>query len=314
MADQLTRTFDGAAFGTRVEGPVSADAHEWLPGMVDRHGAVLIRGSGITSIEVLRRSIEAAFGPLLPYDDASTPRTEVAPGVHTATEFPADLAIPPHNEQAYRTHAPRYLVFSCGRPADAGGATQLVDSRRWFEEIPTPTRARFEASGVTYVRNYYSWLAPTWQGAFRTDDPDVADQRCRAGGGEARWRSAGLRTEHTRQATIRHPQSGDAVWFNQAHLFHPARLDDETRAALRELYEPDDLPRDARYGDGEPIPDHEITEVLAAAQRCAVDVRLAAGDLLVLDNLRVAHGRLPFRGTRDMYVTMSGLWEVPAHG
>jgi alpha-ketoglutarate-dependent taurine dioxygenase len=314
VTEARTRPLTDAGFGMVVDGPLSPDAAAGLRGLVDRSGAVLVRRSGVSSVEDLHRRVEGTLGGLLPYDDASTPRTEVAPGVHTATEFPAELAIPPHNEQAYSSHAPRYLAFFCDRPADAGGSTHLVDSNRWHEEIPASTRARFDTGGVTYVRNYYPWLAPNWQTAFRTDDPDVALQRCRADGGEASWRPDGLRTLHRRTATICHPETGDTVWFNQAHLFHPARLDDDTRVALRDLYEPDALPRDARYGDGEPIPDDEIGEVLAAAQRCTVDVDLEAGDLLVLDNLRVAHGRLPFRGTRRMYVTMTGRWKVPTDG
>jgi alpha-ketoglutarate-dependent taurine dioxygenase len=314
MAEPRTHPLTDAAFGVVLDGPLSPDAAAGLRELVDRFGAVLVRRSGIASFEDLRRLVEGALGGLLPYDDASTPRTEVVPGVHTATEFPAELAIPPHNEQAYSSHAPRYVTFSCDRPAEVGGSTQLVDSHRWHEEIPASTRARFDARGVTYVRNYYPWLMPSWQTAFRTDDPDAALQRCRADGAEADWQPDGLRTVHRRPATICHPTTGDTVWFNQAHLFHPARLDDDTRVALRDLYEPDALPRDARYGDGEPIPDEDIEQVLAAAKRCAIDVDLEAGDLLVLDNLRVAHGRLAFRGTRRMYVTMTGRWKVPADG
>lgn len=110
---------------------------------------------------------------------------------------------------------------------------------------------------------------------------------------------------------IEHPGSAEPLWFNQAHLFHPFRLGADTREALEELYTPAELPRNALFGDGEPIPDVIAAEVLEAAERAAVDIALEAGDVLIADNLRVAHGRRGFTGDRRIFVTMSAPWPVP---
>ena len=140
----------------------------------------------------------------------------------------------------------------------------------------------------------------------------MALQRCRADGGEASWRPDGLRTLHRRTATICHPETGDTVWFNQAHLFHPARLDDDTRVALRDLYEPDALPRDARYGDGEPIPDDEIGEVLAAAQRCTVSTSTLRP--VTCSSWTTCGGSYGRSFADAPYVTMTGRWKVLTDG
>jgi alpha-ketoglutarate-dependent taurine dioxygenase len=88
-------------------------------------------------------------------------------------------------------------------------------------------------------------------------------------------------------------------------LFHVSALLEEEREALLELCGADGLPRNVYFGDGTPIEDgllDEIRAVLAAEQ---VVFPWRAGDVLMLDNMLVAHAREPFSGPRKVLVAMA---------
>jgi alpha-ketoglutarate-dependent taurine dioxygenase len=310
MTSLVTSPFGAAEFGCLVKGPLDPTWSGAVRALIDTHGFALLREAGIASNAEFRALGERVTGESIPYRDASTPRSLVDTGVYSATDYPAELDIPPHNEQSYSAVVPRYIAFYCQRPADTGGETVLAESAAWRERISPGTRERFEAAGVLYVRNFYDWLTPGWQTVFATDSRTEATKRCEASGGHCEWTADALRTTQHGPAVIRHPVSGVGLWFNQAHLFHPSRLDVDTRGALEELYEPAAMPRSALYGDGEPIPDEPVAEILDAVERVACDVRLEAGDVLIADNLRIAHGRRAFAGDRRIFVMMSSPWEV----
>ena len=95
-------------------------------------------------------------------------------------------------------------------------------------------------------------------------------------------------------------------WFNQAHAFHLSTLDAAVLEALLVEMTEDDLPRNAYYGDGSPIESSVIAEIREAYRQAAVTFPWRAGDIMMLDNMQVAHGRAPFTGARKVLVAMSG--------
>ncbi|MBY8853728.1 TauD/TfdA family dioxygenase, partial [Saccharothrix sp. MB29] len=104
----------------------------------------------------------------------------------------------------------------------------------------------------------------------------------------------GLSIEQLRPATIRHPVTGAEVWFNQSDQWHPAALGDDTARELAEIMTADELPQSVAYADGSPIPDEHALQVRDRGLASAVDVDWHAGDLLLIDNVLVGHGRRPF--------------------
>ncbi|MFI6883738.1 TauD/TfdA family dioxygenase [Streptosporangium canum] len=95
-------------------------------------------------------------------------------------------------------------------------------------------------------------------------------------------------------------------WFNQANLFHPAALPDDVAAVLREL-PADHLPRNASFGDGSPIPDSDITTINMTFTDCSWRRPWVTNDVMLVDNVTVAHGRCPYQGTREVRVAMAGM-------
>ncbi|CAM2068742.1 TauD/TfdA family dioxygenase [Sulfidibacter corallicola] len=289
-----------------------ADLDKWLHG----HGAVLLRGfPGLVSGDT--RVFEAvsdvlADGDLLPYVYRSTPRTRVGDRhLYTSTEYPADQEIPLHNENAYASVWPLRIWFFAAVTADRGGATPIADSRAVWRAIPPEVRERFATRGVMYIRNYGEIDLP-WQVAFQTEARDEVETFCRGRGIEWHWGAGDrLQTRQICQGVAQHPVTGDPVWFNQAHLFHPSALAAEVREGLCQALGSEGLPRDARYGDGSPIEDEALAAIRAAFAEASRSFPWRLGDLLILDNMLTAHGRHPFEGRRRVLVGMARPHRAP---
>jgi hypothetical protein len=66
-----------------------------------------------------------------------------------------------------------------------------------------------------------------------------------------------------------------------------------------------DLPANTYYGDGSPIEPEVLDHLRAAYHAETVSFPWQQGDLLMLDNMLVAHGRAPYAGARQILVGMS---------
>jgi len=269
-------------------------------------GAILFRGFDVRSAERFEQYLAAAAGDLLDYTYGSTPRSRVSGKVYTSTEYPADEHIPLHNEMAYTTEWPLKIWFFCLSPAAEGGQTPIADSRRVLARIPAAIRERFERKRVMYVRNYDDGFDLPWQAVFETADRSAVEEFCRRAGIEWEWKGGGrLRTRQVCQAVASHPATGEAVWFNQAHLFHVSALKKEVREALLSLYGEEGLSRNAYYGDGSPIETSALDEIRECYRTETVAFDWQAGDILMLDNMLTAHGRRPYAGARRILVGMA---------
>lgn len=269
-------------------------------------GAVLFRGFTVpTPLDF--KKFAASFGlPLASYEFGSTPRSKVVAGVYSSTEYPPHQSIPLHNEQSYTRRWPSLIWFHCMQPSTTGGETPIADSRLVYQRIAPDLREEFTRRELLYVRNYSVALDLPWQRVFNTDERAQVERYCEANGIEWEWKPDDeLRTRQRCQAVLRHPTRGEWVWFNQAHLFHESANDPSLRASLLAAVGYDNLPRNVCFGDGSPIADDMLDHIRAAYQRSAVAFAWQAGDVLMLDNLLVAHGRNPFSGERKVIVAMA---------
>ncbi|MGV9311951.1 TauD/TfdA family dioxygenase [Streptomyces sp. NPDC003691] len=271
-----------------------------------RSGAVLFRGFD-EGADALRPVIEAVGGDrALAYQDGATPRSELDDGVYSSTEYPADQAIDMHNEACYSWRWPRVLGFSCAVPAQSGGQTPLADSRKVLRRIPADLLARLERHGVRYVRNYTPGVGIPWQEALGCDesglDAYAESTRLRL----HRVAYDHLRTEAVRPAVVRHPETGEWVWFNQATSFHLSTIGAELATELLEQVGPDRVPKTSRSGDGSEFTAAELDAIRAAFAAESTVFDWQPGDVLLVDNLLVAHGRWPFTGPREIRVAMAG--------
>ena len=279
-----------------------------------RHGAVRLRGAAPNRGQAAA-TIDAVIGPLVGYGGGVGHKKPVVGGLYTASELPGPLRLWPHHELSYTPRPPRWMAFYCERPAQQGGDTPLLCGRRLAQALPRALVERFAARGLRYSRHLprpRPWSQQpggpivTWADAFGVSTVAEAVAAARAAGLEAVATPAGdLFTYVTLPALRPDPVTGAPVWFNQAHAFVPTRRglgwSGVVHAALAGRWR--GLQRSTVvFGDGSPIPVADIHAILSAMEALQGAEPWEAGDLLLLDNHRVMHGRMPFVGARAVYV------------
>ncbi|MGK5548502.1 TauD/TfdA family dioxygenase [Streptomyces sp. URMC 127] len=269
-------------------------------------GGIMFRGFGTDTPEELE-DFASAFVPDLFNENGEHPRAAVNGNVYTPVFYPPEQRLLWHNENSFNDSGPGRIWFCCVRAAARGGETPVVDSRAVHDRLDPALRARFADKGVMYVRTYGTGLGLHWREVFRSDDKATVEQRCRASGLDFTWHGDRLHTRAVRPAVIRHPRTGRMSWFNQIQHWHTSCLDPQTRTALETVLDASELPRTCAYGDGTPIPDEVMAEILAVYQDLELALPWQPGDVMMLDNLSMAHGRNPFQGERKLLVAMGGM-------
>ncbi|MFD7841142.1 TauD/TfdA family dioxygenase [Streptomyces sp. NPDC059761] len=276
-----------------------------LAGLLAREKALVFRGFGVTPQE-LDEVMDELLPNRLAYVHGNSPRTKVGKNVYTSTEYPQEFTISMHNEMSYAYAWPSRLLFFCQQQPETGGATPLVDGVRWLAALDPEVREAFKG-GVRYTQNLHGGmgLGKSWQDTFETEDRAEVESFLEKTEAVWEWKTDGsLRVHQIRPATVKHPVTGAEVWFNQADQWHPAGLGDETAKALAQIMPEEDLPQSVSFADGTAIPADYVTQIRDRGLDNAVDVDWRTGDLLLIDNLLVGHGRRPFTGARRVLVAM----------
>ena len=272
-------------------------------------GAVLFRGFDVNSSTEFEK-VALALCPELFGEYGDLPREQLEGKVYGATPYPADSAILFHNESSHMHRWPMKIWFLCVTPPQSGGETPLVDCRTIYNLLDPAIRRRLEEKKLMYVRNYTSGLDVSWQSFFRTSDRAAVEDYCRGAGSEFEWKNGnGLRTRQVCPAIVRHPQTGEPTFFNQIQLHHVACLEPAVREALLSTLRLEDLPRNVYYGDGSPIEDSVVAEISELYRSNCASFAWQRGDVLMLNNMLVAHARNPYEGERKIVVAMGEMIE-----
>jgi alpha-ketoglutarate-dependent taurine dioxygenase len=313
------------------------DAQNW-PAWTDeqllKNGAILLRGFEVPSPQSFEEFALLLDPKLYEVYRGTAPREAKTRYVHSSTELAAYLPIPQHLEMSFLPGAPQRLFFYCHVPPGKHGETPLVDFQRLAEDMPAEMRKAFSEKGIRHVRNYNppgkSWdvdlsKLKTWDKVYGTEESEEIKEKCEAEGQEYEFRKDGsLKLVNSGPAFRAHPQSGKDIWFNHAQVFHPegpvreAELIAKRQGTFRQrafammlrnlhrvtsLFLKDELRgTQVTYADGSVIPPSYIRKLQDLIWKHMLFFPWQQGDVLVIDNYRVSHGRMPFYGEREIMV------------
>lgn len=299
--------------------------------LIFKHGAVLIKNIGHSSaahFSKLITAIEEGRGNK-PYQQIGLAgkRHEKAKNVFTANEGPPSIRFYQHNEYARYTHFPPYIHFFCSEAATQGGETPLGHSAELFEKVYEAMPEFIEElvqRRVKSSQNYPSKLSKrNFEGnEFHWEDADAfghfikdgdsrkvqkekAEVMIRKLTDDFTWNEDESVTIHQHVPPIRvHPVSGKPIFFNGlVGRFGTARD--------KEALDPPYIGNDGGYyapiafSDGELIPKNKLLKILEISLLLEFNHKWEDGDLVLVDNYQVSHGRLPwYDGNRVILVSM----------
>lgn len=213
-------------------------------------------------------------------------RREVADDKGTSTVNLGMRHVGPHAELGYSPQRPDLLWFSCVRPSADGGQTTLFDGIKVWERLPDPLREKFATTDLLYsfeASGQEDWPLFTGVPADRARTLELlAAERgvsCTVGG------------EETIDINYRVPAAG------------PSRF--QGLPAFSNSIVPN-LTGGVSFADGTPLRSSDGLSILRVCDDLMTPVDWQEGDILVIDNSRMMHGRLPFSDpSREIHVRMT---------
>lgn len=282
-----------------------AGARESLQQQLAEHGAILFRGFPLATDQDFDAFIRAFHFENFAYSESlsNAVRVNRTEYVFTANEAPPEVTIYLHHEMAQTPIYPSKLFFFCEQPAAAGGETPLCRSDVLFDrlrvELPA-FAAACESKGLRYsnvmppAADLASGMGRSWQSTLRAEDRSGAEARLSDLGYSWEWLDDGsLRATTPVLAAVRVLASGRKSFFNQ--LIAAFRGWKDAR---------NDPAKSITLGDSTPLDRDTVLRVAEIAEELSFNVPWQAGDVALIDNYCVMHGRRTFQGTRKVLASL----------
>ena len=282
-----------------------AQQREALMAELAIHGAIVFRGCGITDDQRFDRFVTAFGLENFPYAESlsNAVRRNRTPRIFTANEAPCDVEIFLHHEMAQTPLFPRYLFFCCEQAAAVGGATPLCRSdvllQRLQARLPRFIE-RCRQKGARYslimpgVADQASGQGRSWRDTLGVTSREAAEARLASLDYQWRWlHEECLAVTTPALPLIRQTSAGQEVFFNQLIAAFCGWRDQRNEQS-----------RSVTYGDGSTIDEEDLKEATDIAYDLSFDLNWQTGDVALIDNDRVMHGRRPFQGRRSVLASL----------
>ena len=268
-------------------------------------GAILFRGLSIVNDQDFDRFIRAFFWPSFTYNESlsNAVRRNLTELEFTANEAPSSLSIFLHHEMAQTPIYPSKLFFFCERASDIGGATPVCRSDILLlhlqRELPKFIEA-CEEKGVRYSQimpsdnNLLSGQGRSWRNTLSVNNTEDAESKLKKLNYTWQWESDGaLNITTPVLPAIKVLTDGRKVFFNQLIAAYRG-WKHSTAVAGKSI----------SFGDESIISDDDMIIVSRIADDLTFNISWQAGDVALLDNFLVMHGRHPFEGKRSVLASL----------
>jgi alpha-ketoglutarate-dependent taurine dioxygenase len=312
-----------------------SDNSTWREEELHRAGALLFRGfSAIRTAEDFAAIALRMAPEILDYAGGTTPRSAVTGKIVTSTDAPRHVVIGLHQEMSYLAPSaafpdptPDKVMFFCETAPGGGGQTPIADMRAVYRKLPRELVDRFESKGGLVLHRKLPTekkygFEVTWSTAFGTSDRGEMEKIAQRNGWRMKWADdGGLEITHgPSPVTLRHRVTGEKVWFNQAYLLHksvaPWTSDwlGSSPSEIAEARALEPLIKDRFYyhsthADGSEISLSDLDTIRRVVTSEKVLFDWKRGDVMLIDNKLVAHGREPYQPPRTIFAAL--LADVP---
>ncbi len=288
-----------------------------------QHGGLLFRNFPVDNAEDFTKVLKALnLGEFVNYIGGGSPRTKIKDSVYTSTEAPPSIKMQLHNELSYADNYPKHIYFYCDIPPKEGGETTIGDARKVLKKIKPELKETFlTKNGFKYISRYYYKSKimdfvnklqtghKTWRDVFETDKKEEVEAQCKKNNIGCKWNVRDwLEISRHRPYSITHPDTQEAVWFNQIYHFdyNPRFIGWPRYIGLKLFYfRRHTLIDEVCYADNTKIPRKDMYHVHDVLDDCTIKFPWQKGDILVLDNILAMHGRAPFKGERRILTAMT---------
>ncbi len=289
---------------------VLLDSAPKINDILNKNGGILLRGFELKDVQDFKLVSTALLIEKIAYVEGQSPRTKVEKSnIYTSTEYASNQKITLHSELSYAQNPPSRILFFCQTPPDNDGETPIIDNRNALRQIPKWLTQKFEEKGgVMYLKNLpksTSFLGKSWSDYFENNNKKEISEYLVSNNIKYKWNDSGeLRLQSIRPASIKHPETKEQIWYNQADLWHFKTLLKSRNQSSNVPIPNSKIPLDARFGDGSEITVDEIQLIKNSTWRNASFFPWKQGDLLILDNFMCMHGRNKYSGQRKILVAM----------
>jgi alpha-ketoglutarate-dependent taurine dioxygenase len=266
---------------TQVHGWLGENKERLLE-QLSRHGAILFRGLPVNSDSDFDSVIQSFGLTNFTYAESlsNAVRRNRTERVFTANEAPASVSIFLHHEMAQTPVYPSKLFFYCEQAAHSGGATPLCRSDVLLQELEKQAPEFVAACAEKGVR--YSNVMPN------------IEDKLRKLGYQWEWlEQDSLRVTTAVLPAVRETDNGRQVFFNQ--LIAAFRGWKDARNATE---------KSIRFGDDSAISEDAMAKAIQIGDELSFDMLWQPGDVVLVDNFLVMHGRRPFEGQRRVLASL----------
>lgn len=268
-------------------------------------GALLFRGFDVPDARAFDAAVVAYGEQGFTYAESlsNAVRVNVTERVFTANEAPSTTEIHLHHEMAQTPLYPSKLFFYCEIAPDEGGATPVCRSDWVAEELrerDPDFHSALSAKGVRYTNimpgadDAASGQGRSWRSTLGVETQEQAEDRLSDLGYTWEWHDGdSLKATTPVLSALRVLDDGREVFFNQLIAAFRGWSDSRNEAH-----------KSVTFGDGAPITGDDMAQAIALAEEFTRDIAWQAGDVALVDNFTVMHGRRPFAGKRRVLASL----------
>ncbi|WP_248277173.1 TauD/TfdA family dioxygenase [Brasilonema octagenarum] len=319
------------------------ESAQWFNKQLDTYGAILFRGFEVEGAEQFQKALELLNIELESvYHFGSAHRVRITEKVFTSSEAPPDVIIAPHNELNMVPVRPGVLAFFCQVQPDLYGETPIINTEKLFYDLSPSLQHKignFPQQFVRYVPNHLLEMV------FEDLSPEEITKLLQEQGFDFNWEEDGsISFECSYIPLFSHPRTsrlcfglsivdclvsrewyrniGQRYSFKQRLYYNllPAKLykNIQQRATTTATVVDGSQKRTStlnayflnKDGQSTNMTEAEAKELGQAEWKNAVIFQWKQGDILVIDNLQVAHSRLNTKLKRKILTAFGNMCNI----